>query len=194
MNENFEQTFEKPENPKILIKIEPCDHSCELSPESNIITVSDEENDWPRLRVQLKMQNFSLQEMSAELQNVKLELINEREAKESIQFKLLETQNEYSLFVSQAQGREKSMLRLLEQKDLEIAENISQTLKIQGYLDRVLEDKRHVEEKLACLKTLTSTDEVESLKQQIFHLKTQLFQEDKRRQELQDLLLQIGKE
>ena len=93
-----------------------------------------------------------------------------------------------------AQAREKSMLKLLEQKDLEIAENINQTLKLQGYLDRLLEDKRHVEEKLACLKTIVSNDETEILRQQVTQLKHQLAQEDKRRQELQEMLLQIGKE
>ena len=140
------------------------------------------------------MQSFSLQEMSSELILVKEKLENECNAKQSLEKRLFDIQKEYSQFVSQAQGREKSMLKLLEQKDLEIAENINQTLKLQGYLDRLLEDKRHVEEKLTCLQTVAANDETELLRQQVNHLKYQLTQEDKRRQELQDMLLQIGKE
>lgn len=183
-----------PESPMIQISIENCEHSCELSPESNIITVSDEENDWPRLRLQLKMQNFTIQELSSELQNTKEKLSLENDSKQQVEDKHQETLKEYSQFVSQAQEREKSMLRLLEQKDLEIAENINQALKLQGYLDRLLEDKRHLEEKLTCFKTVAANDETEILKQQVYNLKTQLAHEDKRRQEMQEMLLQIGKE
>ena len=185
---------EMPDLPRIQVCIESYEHSCELSPESNTITVSDEENDWPRLRLQLKMQSFSLQEITAELRATKDTLKSEHSTRQVLEHKLHETQSEYSQFVVQAQGREKSMLRLLEQKDLEIAENINQTLKLQGYLDRLLEDKRHVEEKLACLQTVASNDEGELLREQVVQLKYQLAQEDKRREELQEMLMQIGKE
>jgi hypothetical protein len=190
----LESIPENPDSPRIQISLELTENSCELSPESHIISISDEENDWSRLRLQLKMQNFSLQEMTSEVQTNKSKLKLEMDSKILLETKLHETQKEYSLFVSQAQRREQSMLTLLEQKDLEIAESINQTLKVQGYLDRLLEDKRHVEEKLACLKTVTSNEETESLRTQITSLRAQLAQEDKRRQELRDMLLQIGKE
>lgn len=185
---------DSPALPRIKIAMDSYENSCELSPESNIITVSDEENDYPRLRLQLKMQAFSLQEMSSELTTTKASLKNELCTIQLLETKLSDTQKDYSQFVVQAQGREKSMLRLLEQKDVEIAENINQTLKLQGFLDRLLEDKRHVEEKLACLQTVACNDETEMLREQVGQLKYQLIQEDKRRQELQDMLLQIGKE
>lgn len=179
-------------NTRVQISLEPCDNSYELSMISNELV--DEEVEYPRLRLQLKMQTFSIQEMSLEIQSTKQKLFNESKLRQSTEQKLQETVKEYTQFVNMAQAREKSMLKLLEQKDLEIAENINQTLKLQGYLDRLLEDKRHVEEKLACLKTLVSNDETEVLRQQVTQLKNQLAQEDKRRQELQEMLMQIGKE
>ena len=181
-------------NTRVKISLEPCDNSYELSMISNELVDADEEVEYPRLRLQLKMQTFSIQEMSLEIQSTKQKLLNENKLRQSTEQKLQETVREYTQFVNMAQAREKSMLKLLEQKDLEIAENINQTLKLQGYLDRLLEDKRHVEEKLACLKTFVSNDEMEILRQQVTQLKNQLAQEDKRRQELQEMLMQIGKE
>lgn len=179
---------------KIFLEIENFEVFSQGSPESGGLCVSEDEIECPRLKLQLKMQAFSLQEISLELQSTKQKLNNEVKTRQTVDEKLKETLKEYSQFVNMAQGREKSMLKLLEQKDVEIAENINQTLKLQGYLDRLLEDKRHVEEKLACLRTVAANDETELLRQQVLQLKTQLFQEDKRRQELQEMLLQIGKE
>jgi hypothetical protein len=179
---------------RLLIQFELNDQSCDLSQEDTSIMGQEEEVEFPRLRLQLKMQTFSIQEMSLELQSTKQKLECETKNRENSEVKLQETLKEYSQFVHMAQSREKSMLKLLEQKDIEIAENINQTLKLQGYLDRLLEDKRHVEEKLACLKTVVSNDETEVLRQQVSQLKAQIGQEDKRRQELQEMLLQIGKE
>lgn len=179
---------------KVFLKFEYNDAVCELNQESVNVSVCDEEIEYPRLKLQLKMQTFSLQEISLELQSTKQKLCSEVKARQGVDEKLQETLKEYSQFVNMAQSREKSMLKLLEQKDVEIAENINQTLKLQGYLDRLLEDKRHVEEKLAFLKTVAANDEAELLRQQVSKLKSQLAQEDKRRQELQEMLLQIGKE
>jgi len=181
-------------NGKIFLELGNFEDFSQGSPESGGLCMSEDESEPPRLKLQLKMQALSLQEISLELQSTKQKLNNESKARQSVDEKLKETLKEYSQFVNMAQGREKSMLKLLEQKDVEIAENINQTLKLQGYLDRLLEDKRHVEEKLACLRTVAANDETELLRQQVLQLKTQLFQEDKRRQELQDMLLQIGKE
>ena len=182
-------------NTRVEVLLEPSSPD-DLTQNTNELVEAeeDEEAEYPRLRLQLKMQTFSIQEMNLELQSTKLKLLNETKLRQSTEQKLQETVKEYSQFVNMAQAREKSMLKLLEQKDLEIAENINQTLKLQGYLDRLLEDKRHVEEKLACLKTIVCNDETEILRQQVIQLKNQLAQEDKRRQELQEMLLQIGKE
>ncbi|CAG9316880.1 unnamed protein product [Blepharisma stoltei] len=166
----------------------PIHDTFSIDPDTSVTENSD------KLRVLYKKQIALTQELTHQLNLCQTQLKFEQDRRESQDSRIIKISQEFEEAMETSQTRENSLLKLLEQKDIEITEAMNEITRLQGATRSLEGEKKQLSDFSTRIQAEITTAKLSELKKELLMTKENLVESERRRKELQNMLESIGNE